>query len=128
MRELNKVTLIGNITKDVEIERLEGYISVARFLLTTTETFEDGNGQIQANTEQHTIVLWKELAELAHKYLKKGSLIFLEGKLKSRRVNDADGENRYLTEIVGEHLIMLDNSNAIYTDGWTIGNEELKVR
>ncbi|AKD55963.1 single-stranded DNA-binding protein [Spirosoma radiotolerans] len=116
MRGLNKVTLIGSISKDIEIQHLEGSISVARFLLTTTETVNDKNGQIQTNTEQHTIVLRRELAELAHKYLQRGSLIFLEGKLKTHPVDDTEGQTCYVTEIMGEHLVVLDKGNAIYMD------------
>ena len=118
MRGLNKVTLIGSITKDVEIQQLEGSISVARFLLTTTETLNDQKGQIQVNIEQHTIVLRRELAELAHKYLQKGSLIFLEGKLKTHQVDDTEGQTRYITEIMGEHLVVLDKGKPIYMDEW----------
>ena len=116
MRGLNKVTLIGSVTKDVEIQHLEGNISVARFALTTTETFKDSKGQVRANIEQHTIVLWRELAELAHKYLQRGSLIFLEGKLKTHWVDDTEGQTHYITEIMGEHIVMLDKSNPICMD------------
>ena len=113
MRGLDKVTLIGSITRDVEIQQLEGNVSVARFALTTTETFEDNKGQVRANIEQHTIVLRRELAELAYKYLQRGSLIFLEGKLKTHWVDDTDGQTHYVTEIMGEHIVMLDKRNPI---------------
>ncbi|GAB3769001.1 single-stranded DNA-binding protein [Spirosoma horti] len=122
MRGLNKVTLIGSIAKDVEIQQLEGGISVARFLLTTTETLNDNKGGKQVNIEQHTIVLRKELAELAHKYLQKGSLIFLEGKLKTHQIDDTEGQTRYITEIMGEHLVVLDKGKAIYMDEWRTYN------
>lgn len=113
MSGLNKVTLIGNITKDVEIQQLEGPISVARFSLTTRETVEDDKGQIQTTIEQHTVVLWRELAELAHKYLQRGSLIFLEGQLKTQWIDDDEGQTHCLTEIMGEHLVVLDKSSAV---------------
>lgn len=108
MRSLNKVTLIGNLGADPDFQQLDGNVAVAKFSLATTETFKDRNGQTQSNTDWHTVVLWRNLAELAHKYLQKGSLIFLEGKLKTRHYDDKDGSRRYVTEIVGEQLIMLD--------------------
>ncbi|GAB3804209.1 hypothetical protein GCM10028819_35400 [Spirosoma humi] len=116
MRGLNKVTLIGSITNDVEIQQVEDQISVARFALTTTETIKDHQGQILANTEQHTVVLRKELAELAHKYLKSGSLIFLEGKVNTQWVDDTDGKTHHITEIMGEHIVVLDKGDPIPGD------------
>ncbi|WP_019989526.1 single-stranded DNA-binding protein [Rudanella lutea] len=108
MRSLNKVTLIGNLGADPDFQQLDGNVAVAKFSLATTETFKDRNGQTQSNTDWHTVVLWRNLAELAHKYLQKGSLIYLEGKLKTRHYDDKDGNRRYVTEIIGEQLIMLD--------------------
>lgn len=108
MRGLNKVTLIGNLGSDPTVQNLENNISVAKFSLATTEAFKDKNGQTQYNTDWHTIVLWRSLAELAHKYLQKGSLVYVEGKLKTRSYDDKEGIKRYVTEIVAEQLIMLD--------------------
>ncbi|MCY7355978.1 MAG: single-stranded DNA-binding protein [Rudanella sp.] len=79
MRGLNKVTLIGNLGKEPEMQQLEGNVSVAKFSLATTETFKDKNGQTHSNTDWHTVVLWSSLAESARKYLTKGSLVFVEG-------------------------------------------------
>ncbi len=108
MRGLNKVTLIGNLGKCPEIQQLEGNVVVAKFSLATTEIFKDRNGQSQTQTEWHTIVLWRNLAELAAKYLQKGSLIYIEGKLKTRQFEDKEGKKHYVTEVVAEQLIMLD--------------------
>jgi single-strand DNA-binding protein len=108
MRGLNKVTLIGNLGKDPELTTLEGNISVAKFPLATSETFKDKTGQQQTETEWHNIVLWRGLADLAVKYLKKGSGIYIEGKLKTRHYDDKDGNKRFVTEIIAEELIMLD--------------------
>ncbi len=108
MRGLNKVTLIGNLGKDPEMQQLEGNIAVTKFALATTEIFKDQKGQSTSKTEWHTIVLWRNLAELAAKYLHKGSLIYLEGKLRTRQFEDKEGKTRYTTEIVAEQLIMLD--------------------
>ena len=108
MRSLNKVSLIGNLGKDPECQTLEGGICVAKFSLATTEIYKDDKGQSHSNTEWHSIVLWRSLAELAHKYLSKGSLVFIEGKLKTRNFEGKDSIKRYITEIIAEQLIMLD--------------------
>ncbi len=108
MRGLNKVTLIGNLGKDPELTVLEGGISVAKFNLATTETFKDKNGESHSVTDWHNIVLWRGLAELAAKYLHKGSLVYVEGKLKNRSFDDKEGIKRYVTEIQADELILLD--------------------
>ncbi|MBN8824966.1 MULTISPECIES: single-stranded DNA-binding protein [unclassified Spirosoma] len=108
MRGLNKVSLIGNLGADPDYQQLDGNIAVAKLTLATTEAYKDRNGQPQYNTEWHTVVLWRSLADLAHKYLQKGSLVYIEGKLKTRHYDDKDGNRRYVTEIVAEQLIMLD--------------------
>lgn len=108
MRGLNKVTLIGNLGKDPDVQTLDGNVPVAKFSLATTEAFKDKNGQTQYSTDWHTVVLWRNLAELVGKYLQKGSLVYVEGKLKNRAYDDRDGNRRYVTEIVADHLIMLD--------------------
>ncbi|MVM34321.1 single-stranded DNA-binding protein [Spirosoma sp. HMF4905] len=116
MKGLNKVTLIGNLGKDPEIQQLEGTISVTKFSLATTESFKDDKGQTQSTTEWHNIVLWRGLAEVAYKYLQKGSLVYLEGKLKTRQFEDKEGKNRYITEIVADQLIMLDRRTDATVD------------
>lgn len=117
MRSLNKVTLIGNLGKDPEFQQLEdGNVAVAKFSLATTETFKDRNGQTQSSTDWHTVVLWRSLAELAHKYLQKGSLVYIEGKLKTRSYDDREGNKRYVTEVVAEQLIMLDKRPENYAE------------
>ncbi len=108
MRGLNKVSLIGNLGKDPDMQYLEGGIPVAKISLATTESYKDKSGTSHNQTEWHTVVLWRGLAELAHKYLVKGSLVFIEGKLKSRSFEDKEGVKRFVTEIVAEQLILLD--------------------
>ena len=108
MRGLNKVTLIGNLGKDPEIQTIEGNIKVAKFSLATTENYKDSNGQNQSNTDWHNIVLWRGLADLADNYLHKGSLVYVEGKLKTRSFDDKTGHKKYVTEIVAEQLLLLD--------------------
>ena len=108
MQGLNKVTLIGNLGKDPETVQLEGKIKVSKFSLATSESFKDEKGQKHTSTEWHSIVLWRGLAELAEKYFRKGSLIYIEGKLKTRHFEDKNGEKKYVTEIIGDQVIMLD--------------------
>lgn len=79
MRGVNRVMLIGNLGKDPDVQFLEGNIAVAKFPLATTETYKDRAGKLISQTEWHTVVLWRGLAELAQKYLHKGSLIYVEG-------------------------------------------------
>lgn len=116
MRGLNKVTLIGNIGADPDYQKLEGEVGVAKLSLATTESFKDKNGQTHNSTEWHTVVLWRSLAELARNYLNKGSLVYIEGKLKARHYEDKEGVKRYVTEIVAEQLIMLDKKSEHQID------------
>jgi len=100
--------LIGNLGKDPEVQLLEGNIAVAKFPLATTETFKDRSGKLVSQTEWHTVVLWRGLADLAQKFLHKSSLVYIEGRLRTRSWEDKDGIKKYITEVVGENLIMLD--------------------
>lgn len=115
MRGVNRVMLIGNLGKDPHMDYLEGNIGVAKFPLATTEMHKDRTGKLVSETEWHTIVLWRGLAELASKYLHKGSLIYIEGRLRTRSWEDKDGNKKFATEVVGDNLIMLDKR----TDGGT---------
>jgi single-strand DNA-binding protein len=108
MRGLNKVTLIGNLGKDPELQVLQENVKVARFSLATSESYKDDKGQAHTHTEWHSVVLWRGLAELAEKYLKKGSLVYVEGKIKTRSYEDKTGAKKYVTEIAAEEVIMLD--------------------
>ncbi|MGL4630194.1 MAG: single-stranded DNA-binding protein [Leadbetterella sp.] len=108
MKGLNKVTRIGNLGDNPVVNILEGNIKVAKFSLATSEQYKDVNGQNKSSTEWHPIVLWRSLADLAEKYLSKGSLIYLEGKLKTRSYEDSEGTKKYITEIMGEQIILLD--------------------
>ncbi|MEO8819228.1 MAG: single-stranded DNA-binding protein [Ginsengibacter sp.] len=108
MRGVNKVMLIGNLGKDPDILYLEGNIPVSKFPLATTDSHKDKNGKLISQTEWHNIVLWRGLAELAQKYLHKSSLVYIEGRLKTRHWEDKDHNRKSITEIVAENLIMLD--------------------
>ena len=109
MRGLNKVTLIGNLGKDPDVQVLDGNVPVVKFSLATSETYRDKSGQPHTSTDWHTVVLWRGLAEA---YLRKGSLGYLEGKLKTRHYDDAAGQRHYVTEIIGGHLLMLDKKSG----------------
>ncbi len=97
---LNKVTFIGNLGRDPEVRRLESGIAVAKFSIATNENYKDKNGEWQKNTEWHDVVCWRSLADRAESQLKKGSLVYLEGKLTHRKYQDKDGNDKYITEVV----------------------------
>jgi single-strand DNA-binding protein len=107
MAGVNKVILIGNLGKDPEVRSLESGAKVASFSLATTESYKNKEGQKVDQTEWHNIVLWRGLAEVAEKYLKKGSQIYLEGKIRSRSWDDKEGNKRYTTEIIADTFTML---------------------
>ena len=99
---VNKVILVGNVGKDPEVRHLEGGTTVARFPLATNETYTDKSGKKVTQTEWHNIVLWRNLAEIAEKYVKSGQQLYIEGKLKTTSYDDKDGNKRYTTNIVAE--------------------------
>ena len=107
MAGINKVILVGNLGKDPEVKYLEGGVAVAKFPLATSETFKDKNGNKNDQTEWHNIVVWRGLAEVAEKFLKKGATVYIEGKIKSRSWEDKEGNKKYITEIIGDTLTML---------------------
>lgn len=114
MRGVNRVMLIGNLGKDPDVQYLEGNIGVAKFSLATTETYKDRGGKLVSQTEWHTVVLWRGLAELAQKYLHKGSLVYIEGRLRTRSWEDKEGNKKFATEVVGDNLIMLDKRGEMH--------------
>jgi single-strand DNA-binding protein len=113
--------LIGNLGRDPDVQYLEGNIAVAKFPLATTETFKDRAGKLISQTEWHTVVLWRGLAELAQKYLHKGSLVYIEGRLRTRSWEDKEGNKKFATEVVGDNLIMLDKRSDATHGGVTHG-------
>lgn len=107
MAGVNKVILIGNLGKDPELKYLEGNIARASFSLATSESYKDKNGNRVDQTEWHNIVMWRALAETAEKMLKKGTQVYIEGKIQTRQWNDKDGNKRNTTEIVAESFVIL---------------------
>ena len=105
---VNKVILIGNLGKDPEVRRLENGAMIASFPLATSEVYTDKNsGEKKEITDWHDIVLWRGLAEIAEKYIRKGTKIYVEGKLKKRSWQDKEGNTRYATEVVGDDITIL---------------------
>jgi len=106
---VNKVILIGNVGKDPEVRYLDNNVAVANLTLATTERgYTMNNGTVVPDkTEWHNIVLWRGLAELAEKYVRKGSQIFIEGKIRTRNWDDKDGNKRYTTEIYADTMQLL---------------------
>jgi single-strand DNA-binding protein len=111
-RALNKVQLIGHVGKDPEYTFTSGGTAVATFRLATSESWKDKNGALQESTDWHTIVVWnsqyRNLADIVHKMVHKGSRIYVEGKLKYRTFESRDGSKRTVTEIIADSIILLD--------------------
>lgn len=104
---LNKVMLIGNVGKDPEVRHLESGTVTASFTLATTERYKDKMGDNKENTEWHNIVCWRGLADLAEKYIRKGTSLYVEGKIRTRSWTDRDGNTRYTTEIQADSIQLL---------------------
>ncbi|MBB78240.1 MAG: single-stranded DNA-binding protein [Crocinitomicaceae bacterium] len=125
---VNKVILIGNVGKDPEVRYLENGSVVANFPIATSEVYKDKNtGKKIENTDWHDVVMWRGLAELAEKYVKKGHKIYIEGKLKKRSWQDKENNTRYTTEVIADVMTMLSrptensnkNSNPPYSNEGT---------
>ncbi len=106
MSGINKVILVGHLGKDPEVRHLEGGVTVASFPLATSETFNKDGKRVE-QTEWHNVVLWRGLAEVASKYLQKGKLVYIEGKLRTRSFEDKEKVKKYVTEVVAENFTML---------------------
>ncbi|KAA0888810.1 single-stranded DNA-binding protein [Oryzomonas rubra] len=111
MSSLNKVILIGRLGKDPEVRFTASGTAVCNFSLATSETFKDKSGEKQEKTEWHNIQLWSKLAEIAGEYLAKGALVYIEGRIQTRKWQDNSGADRYTTEIVGMQMQMLSSKN-----------------
>ena len=106
MSGINKVILVGHLGKDPEVRHLEGNVTVASFPLATSELYNKDGRKVE-QTEWHNIVMWRGLAEVAAKYLFKGKLVYIEGKLRTRTYEDKEGIRRYTTEVVAENFTLL---------------------
>ncbi len=109
---INKVILIGNLGKDPEVRRLESGAAVARLTLATNESYKDKSGEWQTLTEWHNVICWRHLAERAETILKKGSKVYIEGKLSTRKWTDKDNNERYTTEVIANTFRSLDKKEG----------------
>lgn len=116
MASVNKVTLIGNLGRDPEVRYMPSGDAMATLNVATTEAWKDKNGNKQEQTEWHRVVFFGRLAEVCSEYLKKGSQVYVEGSLKTRKYNDKEGNERYTTEIRGNELKMLGGRNNAAND------------
>ncbi len=112
MASVNKVILLGNLGRDPEVRYMPNGDAVANFSIATTDTWKDKQGQRQEKTEWHNIVMYRRMAEIAGEYLKKGSSVYLEGRLQTRKWQDKQGNDRYTTEIVADQMQMLGRRNT----------------
>lgn len=129
MKGINKVTLLGNLSGDAEYRVLTNtgaQKAVSTVSLATNETFKDAQGNTQEKTEWHKLVFWDKLADVVHNYTRKGSKVYVEGKLRTRSYQDKNGNDRYITEIQVTELVLLDSksdsqpvSQQSYSQGYT---------
>jgi single-strand DNA-binding protein len=111
-RGVNKVILVGNLGKDPELRYTNSGVAVASFSMATSESSKDAEGNVQDRTQWHNLVAWRKLAEICAEYLKKGSKVYVEGKLQYRTYDDKNGVKRYVTEIWMDNMVMLDSKGA----------------
>ncbi|MBP7980985.1 MAG: single-stranded DNA-binding protein [Tolumonas sp.] len=111
-RGVNKVIIVGNLGQDPEVRYMPNGNAVANITVATSESWKDQQGQMQERTEWHRIVLYRRLAEIAGEYLRKGSKVYLEGRLQTREWQDPQGQKRYTTEIIANEMQMLDGRGA----------------
>jgi single-strand DNA-binding protein len=109
---LNKAMIIGNLTRDPDVRTTPSGTSVVSFTVATNFVWTDTNGQRQERAEFHNIVAWRKLADICGQYLRKGSKVYIEGRLQTRSWDDQNGNKRYITEIVAENMIMLDSKGS----------------
>jgi single-strand DNA-binding protein len=123
---INKAILIGNLGADPEIRYTQNGTQVATFRVATTERWKSQDGQMQENTEWHRIVAWGKLAEICGEYLNKGSRVYLEGKIQTRKWQDQNGNDRYTTEIIAREMKMLSprGSTGMGGQGGSNGYQE----
>lgn len=108
-RSLNRVTLLGNLGRDPEVRTTPQGSQVCTLNLATTESYKDKQGEWQDRTDWHRVIFWDRRAETAQKYLKKGSKVMIEGRLQTRSYEDQSGVTKYITEVVGSNLVLIDS-------------------
>lgn len=113
---VNKVILVGNVGADPEVRHLDNNVAVTNLRLATSESYLAKNGERVTTTEWHNIVLWRGLAEMAEKYIRKGKQIYVEGRIRTRSYDDKDGQKKYITEIYGDVVRLLGSREAQSSD------------
>jgi len=127
---VNKVILVGNLGKDPEIQNFENGVKKAAFSMATTETYKGKDGEKATHTEWHNVVLWRGLADVTERYLKKGNTVYIEGRIRRREYEDKDGQKKFIYEILGDQMVMLgsgpkrDDSGATGTSTTEIPKED----
>ena len=116
-RSINKVILIGNLGQDPELRYTSSGVAVASFSMATGESWKDQDGNVQEKTQWHKLVAWRKLAEIVGEYLKKGSKVYIEGRIQYRSYDDKNGVKRDVTEIVVDQLLMLDSRGGGQMNG-----------
>jgi single-strand DNA-binding protein len=111
-RTLNKVMLIGNVGRDPELKFTPSGIPVISFRLATSETWKDREGEVKEHTDWHTIVAWRGLAEVINKLVKKGSRVYIEGRIQTRNFEDKNNNKRHVVEILADNMLLLDNRKS----------------
>ncbi len=115
--DLNKVMIIGRLTRDPEVRTTPTGSNVANFAVATNFSWKDQSGNKQDRTEYHDIVAWRKLADIIGQYVKKGSKIYIEGRLETRSWDDQEGNKKYRTEIIADNMIMLDSKGGTGSGG-----------
>jgi single stranded DNA-binding protein len=108
-RTLNKVMLIGNVGRDPELKYTPSGIPVTSFRLATSETWKDRDNSVKEHTDWHTIVAWRGLAEVIHKLVKKGSRVYIEGRIQTRTFDDKSNNRRHVVEILADNMLLLES-------------------
>ena len=108
-KDLNKVQLIGRLGADPELRYTQAGKAVTSFSVATGRSWKDGNGETQEATEWHRVIAWEKLGEICNEYLRKGSKVYIEGRLQTRKWEDKEGNDRWTTEIIANDMIMLDS-------------------
>lgn len=112
MSGVNKVILLGRLGKDPEVRVLEGDRKVAKFPIATSETYKDKSGQKVESTEWHNVEFWGPVVDVIDRYVKKGDMLYVEGKIRTRSYEDKEGQKKYVTDIVGQNLTLLGGKSG----------------
>jgi single-strand DNA-binding protein len=130
---VNKVILVGNVGKDPVVRYFDKGVAKASFPLATSETYTNQQGETITSTEWHNIVLWRSLAEVAEKSVKKGTQVYIVGKIKTRSYVDKEGNNKYITEILADMMMVLEkkqgapSGSSVSSEGEWIGNNSSRT-